>query len=100
MYGSDHRPLRIGFALESEESSRGRFYSDNRMVGKEGVEDEVRKGWCKKMSGRQVSILERIQNCRKELARWKRRTTSNAKINIQRLQIELEREIGKTCPNS
>ncbi|XP_048634083.1 uncharacterized protein LOC106373132 [Brassica napus] len=52
------------------------------------------------MSGRHVSILERIESCRKELARWKNRTTSNAKINIQRLQVELETEIGKTRPNT
>lgn len=100
MYGSDHRPLRIGFALEGEGNSRGRFYFDNRMVGKKGVEDAVRKGWCKEMSGRHFSILERIESCRKELARWKKRTTSNAKINIQRLQVELETEIGKTRPNT
>lgn len=82
------------FSLEGEGNSRGRFYFDNRMVGKEGVEDAMRKGWCKEMSGRRFSILERIESCRKELARWKKRTTSNAKINIQRLQVELETEIG------
>ena len=34
MYGSDHRPLRVGFALESEVAYRGRFYFDDCMVGK------------------------------------------------------------------
>lgn len=99
MYGSDHRPLRIDFALESDGVSRGRFFFDNRMVGKEGVEDAVRKGWCKEMSGRQVSIIERISRCRRELSKWKKCSTSNAKVNIQRLQVELEKEICKVHPN-
>ncbi|WZZ51263.1 hypothetical protein YC2023_051370 [Brassica napus] len=99
MYGSDHRPLRIGFALEIDGAGRGRFFFDNRMVGKEGVEDAVRKGWCKELSGRQVDILERIGNCRRELAKWKKRSTSNAKVNMQRLQVELERQICKSHPN-
>ncbi|KAF2536015.1 hypothetical protein F2Q68_00020587 [Brassica cretica] len=33
------------FSTQSDGVSRGRFFFDNRMVGKEGVEDEVRKGW-------------------------------------------------------
>lgn len=99
MYGSDHRPLRVGFALENDAESRGRFYFDSRMVGKEGVEDAIKKGWCKDMSGRRVSILESIANCRRELSRWKKRSTSNAKVNIQRLQVELEKEICKRHPN-
>lgn len=82
MYGSDHRPLRVGFALECDAKARGRFFFDNRMVGKEGVEDAVKKGWCKEMSGRQVCILERIANCRRELSKWKKGSTSNAKVNI------------------
>lgn len=84
MYGSDHRPLRVGFAFECDAQARGRFFFDNRMVGKEGVEDAVKKGWCKEMSGRQVCILERIVNCRRELSKWKKGSTSNAKVNIQR----------------
>lgn len=99
MDGSDHRPFRIGFALESDEACKGRFFFDNRLVGKEGVEDAVRTGWCRDMSGRQVSILERIASCRKELSKWKKRNTSNARVNIQRLQVELDKEVGKTFPN-
>ncbi|KAF2565617.1 hypothetical protein F2Q68_00025630 [Brassica cretica] len=87
-------PLRIGFALEIDGAGRSRFFFDNRMVGKEGVEDAVRKGWCKELSGRQVDILERIGNCRRELAKWKKCSTSNAKVNMQRLQIS-----GLLLPN-
>ncbi|KAF3557272.1 hypothetical protein F2Q69_00013556 [Brassica cretica] len=76
------------FALEIDGAGRGRFFFDNHMVGKEGVEDAVRKGWCKELSGRHVDILERIGNCRRELAKWKKRSTSNAKVNMQRLQVE------------
>ncbi|KAH0858550.1 hypothetical protein HID58_086811, partial [Brassica napus] len=86
---SDHKTLKITKTLvaSSDGVSRGRFFFDNRMVGKEGVEDAVRKGWCKEMSGRQVSIIERISRCRRELSKWKKCSTSNAKVNIQRLQV-------------
>ena len=59
----------------------------------------MRKGWCKEMSGRRVSIMERIENCRRELSKWKKCTTSNARINIQKLQVDLEKEISKRYPD-
>lgn len=36
MRDSDHRPIRISFALVSDGPSRGRFYFDKRMVYKDG----------------------------------------------------------------
>ncbi|KAH0903283.1 hypothetical protein HID58_042786 [Brassica napus] len=35
----------VSFSLENEDSSRGRFYFDKRMIGKAGFEEAVRRGW-------------------------------------------------------
>lgn len=44
MWGSDHRHLLIGFALEQRELNRGRFYLDNRMFSKPGFEETIVEG--------------------------------------------------------
>lgn len=45
MWSSDHRPLKICFSLETENLRRGSFFFDRRMLGKDGIEEVVRKGW-------------------------------------------------------
>lgn len=85
MYASDHRPIKLSFALEPDDRSYGRFYFDQRMIRKEGFEDAVIRGWNVSNLSGENHIMNRIANCRKELARWKRGSNLNAQSNIERL---------------
>lgn len=99
MYASDHRPIKVSFALEPEERGRGRFYFDQRMIGKEGFEEAVIKGWNMANLNGVTHIMDRIASCRKELARWKKGSNINARSNIERLSSKLEVEISKRFPD-
>lgn len=59
----------------------------------------MEKGWNASTSGGVTSLLERIHNCRRELARWKRSLHMNSKNLIERLTMQLEAEIAKLHPN-
>lgn len=45
LWASDHRPIRICFALENNNHSKRRFFFDKRMLSREGFEDLVRSSW-------------------------------------------------------
>lgn len=100
MWPSDHRPLRIEFAMEPESLQRGRFYFDKQMVGRRGVEEAIIRGWGVENDSKELSVLERIARCRTELAKLKRCNDWNSKTKIERLQTELERESSKQFPVS
>ncbi|CAA7042046.1 unnamed protein product [Microthlaspi erraticum] len=100
MYASDHRPLRVSFAFEPSDHSRGRFYFDKRMISHEGFEEVIRRGWMTETKGISSSLTDRITNCRREMARWKKRADLNSQNKISRLRHSLELEISKSCPNS
>ncbi|KAF3553723.1 hypothetical protein F2Q69_00011738 [Brassica cretica] len=69
MLSSDHRPIKVCFSYEPENVRRGRFYFDRRMLGKDGIEEAVRRGWAGGGSDVGVDLMERISNCR--TGRWK-----------------------------
>ncbi|WZZ26944.1 hypothetical protein YC2023_010345 [Brassica napus] len=98
MWPSDHRPLRIEFALEPESLQRGRFYFDKRMFGKRGVEEAIIRGWEAENDSSDLSVLDRIAQCRTELAKLKKASDWNSKTKIERLQTELEKESSKRFP--
>ena len=100
MWASDHRPLLISFSLENDDSSRGRFYFDKRMVGKAGFEEAVRRGWQGSDSSADIGILERIASCTKEMAKWKKSAGVNSRDNISRLSNSLEAEIALLDPDA
>lgn len=91
-WSSDHRPLRIEFALEPESLKRGRFYFDKRMYGKRGVEEAIVRGWEAENDSPNLTVLERIVRCRTELAKLKKASDWNSKTQIEGLQNELDRE--------
>lgn len=68
------------------------------MLDKTGIEKVVEKGWNACTPESSVSLMERINNCRRELARWKRSLHMNARNNIERLIKLLEAEISKLHP--
>ncbi|XP_024011324.1 uncharacterized protein LOC112086588 [Eutrema salsugineum] len=46
-----------------------------------------------------TKVMDRIANCRKDLAKWKRSSNSNSKLNMQRLSEELDKESASTSPD-
>lgn len=45
MWSSDHRPIKFCFSLEMENVRRGRLFFDRIMLGKDGINEVVRRGW-------------------------------------------------------
>ncbi|KAF2587903.1 hypothetical protein F2Q70_00040825 [Brassica cretica] len=45
MRSSDHRPIRLNFALEVEEKHKGHFFFDKRMMGRRGVDEAIARSW-------------------------------------------------------
>ncbi|KAF3600112.1 hypothetical protein F2Q69_00037295 [Brassica cretica] len=90
MWASDHRPLLISFSLENDDSSRGRFYFDKRMVGKAGFEEAVRRGWQGSDSSADIGILERIASCTKEMAKWKKSAGAKNALEYEKKQTGSE----------
>lgn len=83
MYASDHIPINVRFALEGEDRGCGRFYFDQRMIGKESFEEAVIRGWNMANLTGETHIMDRIASCRRELARWKRGPNTNARSNVE-----------------
>lgn len=98
LWASDHGPIKTCFALEGEAQGRGRFYFDKRMVKKEGFEEVVHRGWCMS-SESELSVMDRIFNCRREISKWKKVSDLNSKDKIVRLQALLEKEVAKIAPD-
>ncbi|KAL0711802.1 hypothetical protein Bca4012_018780 [Brassica carinata] len=97
LWASDHRPIRINFALEKEDSRKGRFFFDKRMLSREGFEDMVRLSWAGKTGDR--SLMERIGRCRRRIMNWKKHSDLNSRDKIVRLKGMLETEVSKISPS-
>ena len=89
MLVSDHRPILITFALEEIEMGRGRFIFDKRLAKQKGVEEIVRLGGGVDTLENETPLLERINRCLRELAKWKRVTTISARTRIKRIKEAL-----------
>lgn len=91
-WGSDHRPVlvRIRIKWKAPQGRRG-FKFDRRWFGKEGFSDTIKFGWGQEDQRDPTPIYEKIGNCRKAIARWKRRNPSNNLKLIEKLKMELER---------
>ncbi|CAN7026254.1 unnamed protein product, partial [Brassica rapa subsp. trilocularis] len=98
MWPSDHRPILLSFSYELNDRGHGRFYFDKRMIGKDGIEEAVKRSWNIGEHSENQSLMDRLANCRKELSRWKKNVLFNSKTRIQKLQQALEKEIAKTFP--
>ncbi|CDY24720.1 BnaC04g13250D [Brassica napus] len=100
MLSSDHRPIKVCFSYEPENVRRGRFFFDRRMLGKDGIEEAVRRGWAGGGSDVGVDLMERISNCRKELARWKKSSGANSQDRIVIIKSSLQSEIARHAPDA
>ncbi|KAF3583564.1 hypothetical protein F2Q69_00029332 [Brassica cretica] len=92
---SDHKPIRLNFALEVEEKHKGRFFFDKRLYGKKGVEEAIARCWSVDSENLEASIMDCIARCRTELAKLKRTENLNSKTRIDQLKMDLEKEIAK-----
>ncbi|KAG2332083.1 hypothetical protein Bca52824_003263 [Brassica carinata] len=95
MWASDHRPIRVSFALEKEDSRKGRFFFDKRMLSREGFEDLVRSSWEGRPEDRSCT-MERIGRCRRRIMSWKKNADMNSRNKIIRLKAALEAEVSKS----
>ncbi|XP_010468832.1 PREDICTED: uncharacterized protein LOC104748964 [Camelina sativa] len=87
--GSDHAPVVI--ALEEEfYVKRGQFRYDKRHVDSEEFVRTVKKGWSAGQPDTYRGIHDKLQSCRKELAKWKRRLKTNSAEKIQILKLQLD----------
>ena len=98
LWASDHRPIRVCFALERDNPVKGRFFFDKRMLSREGFEDLVRLSW-NGGSGNQSCTMERIQRCRQNIMTWRKKSDMNSRDKITRLRVALEIEIAKVSPS-
>ncbi|KAH0884517.1 hypothetical protein HID58_060613 [Brassica napus] len=60
-----------------------------------GVEEAIIRGWEAENDSSDLSVLDRIAQCRTELAKLKKASDWNSKTKIERLQTELEKESSK-----
>ena len=97
LWASDHRPIRICFALEKDDPSRNRFFFDKRFINKAGFEEVVKKIWGLGEDDTS-NTMDRIGRCRRGILRWKKTADVNSKSKISRLQAELEKEVSKRFP--
>ena len=98
LWASDHRPIRVCFALERDNPSKSRFFFDKRMLSREGFEDMVRMSW-DGGNGEHSSTMDRIGRCRRSIMRWKKMSDMNSRHRITRLRATLENEVAKISPS-
>lgn len=87
--GSDHAPVVIHIADECC-VKRGQFRYDKRHYRSEDFIESVTRGWEKGNRDIHGDVHNRLRLCRKELARWKRRTRRNSADQIEILKHRLD----------
>ncbi|KAJ4906060.1 Zinc knuckle CX2CX4HX4C protein [Raphanus sativus] len=90
-----------GVFRESEEGplKRKATDEDERWCNKPEVMEVVRRGWNADSEGTRGTVSQRIRSCRRELAVWKKSSTSNSSVQIRRLREVLESEEKKQFPD-
>lgn len=96
--GSDHRPVLIKL-LEAQESYRGWFKFDRRLLEVEGVRDNVINAWNFGGTNSNGSLSNRLKACRKSLSRFKKQVNLNARDRITQAEYALEQEQSSNRPS-
>ncbi|XP_033136130.1 uncharacterized protein LOC117128234 [Brassica rapa] len=93
MVASDHRPV-VAYLDDKVLRRKGRFRFDKRWIGQEGLLDSITMGWADSneggVEGRTWGIVEKISNCRHEIAKWRKNNPPYGKEKINELQQALE----------
>ena len=85
---SDHSPV-MNFLDGVEWRKRPMFRYDQRWIKKEGFSTTVTSSWCGREAG-QVSLMQRVANCRKAISGWKKTAKPNSAIRIQELHHRMD----------
>ncbi|CAA7057784.1 unnamed protein product [Microthlaspi erraticum] len=89
MIGSDHRPILA--TLDSKIMRRWKqFRFDKRWIGLEGLLESIQRGWSTTRGEVDLSLVDRIQNCRHEISVWRKDKQPYGKQKIEELQRALE----------
>lgn len=83
--GSDHRPVLVNLTA-SQDSYKGQFRFDSRMLNKPRVREDVELAWNSGSLMNEGTISERIRDCRRALSRWKKENNCNSMERIQQIQ--------------
>ena len=93
MVASDHRPV-VAYLEDKVHRRKGQFRFDKRWIGQAGLLDSITMGWAEpndgRIDGNTVGIVERISNCRHEIAKWWKNNPPYGKDKINELQQALE----------
>ncbi|XP_010451787.1 PREDICTED: uncharacterized protein LOC104733963 [Camelina sativa] len=96
--GSDHRPVLLKL-FSSQDSYRGSFRFDKRMLHQPLVLESVQQAWYPSSSSFGQSVSERLRRCREALSNWKRANNTNAKEKINQIQGNIEVEHAARYPS-
>ena len=96
--GSDHRPVLIKL-IEPQESYRGCFRFDRRLLDLEGIKDSVTDAWQVEVGSRMGTVSSRLKACRKALSTLKKRSNMNSRERIRQLEFDLEQQQSSHDPS-
>ncbi|XP_048627306.1 uncharacterized protein LOC125595986 [Brassica napus] len=89
MVASDHRPV-VAYLNDKVTRRKGQFRFDKRWIAQEGLLESITMGWSDYSATRETGIVEKISNCRHEIAKWRKNNPPYGKDKINELQKALE----------
>ena len=93
LVSSDHRPM-VAYLEDKVTRRKGQFRFDKRWIGQAGLMESITMGWIdyneRRDEGRSQNIVEKISNCRHEIAKWRKDNPPYGKEKISELQQALE----------
>lgn len=97
--GSDHRPVLIHL-MQAQESYRGRFRFDTRILEMDGIQETVANAWEFPEARGTRSLSSRLKACRNALSNLKRQVNVNSRDKIHKAEMALEREQYALSPST
>ena len=89
MVASDYRPV-VAYLEDKVLRRKGQFRFDKRWIGQEGLTESFTMGWSDYREGQAEGIVAKINNCRHEVAKWRKNNLPNGKEKINDVQKALE----------
>ena len=86
---SDHHPV-VAYLEDKVPRRKGQFCFDKKWIGQEGLLESITMGWSDNSDRRENGIVEKISNCRHEIATWRKNKPPYGKEKINELQKALE----------